>query len=41
MAMVEALRLDTPFRDFMQIKLLGQFEDFFDIVSFVRKGCHF
>jgi len=36
MAMVEALRLDTPFRDFMQIKLSGQFENFFDIVSFVR-----
>jgi len=36
MAMVEALRLESPFRSFMQIKLANQFEDFFDIVSFVR-----
>ena len=36
MAMVEALRLDSSFRSFMQTKLSEQFEDFFDIVSFVR-----
>jgi len=36
MAMVEALRLESSFRNFMQIRLGDQFEDFFDIVSFVR-----
>lgn len=36
MAMVEALRLEGPFRQFMQIRLGDQFENFFDIVSFVR-----
>jgi len=36
MATVEALRLDGSFRDFMQIRLGEQFENFFDIVSFVR-----
>jgi len=36
MAMVEALRLEEPFRQFMQIRLGNQFENFFDIVSFVR-----
>jgi len=36
MAMVEALRLESKFREFMQIRLGEQFEDFFDIVSFVR-----
>lgn len=36
MAMVEALRLEESFRNFMQIRLGEQFEDFFDIVSFVR-----
>jgi len=36
MAMVEALRLEEPFRQFMQIRLGDQFENFFDIVSFVR-----
>jgi hypothetical protein len=36
MAMVEALRLNSTFKSFMQIKLAEQFEDFFDIVSFVR-----
>ena len=36
MAMVEALRLEGPFRQFMQIRLGNQFENFFDIVSFVR-----
>ena len=36
MAMVEALRLDSSFRDFMKLRLSDQFEDFFDIVSFVR-----
>lgn len=36
MAMVEALRLESHFRDFMQIRLGERFEDFFDILSFVR-----
>ena len=36
MATVEALRLESSFREFMQIRLGEQFEDFFDIVSFVR-----
>jgi len=36
MAMVEALRLETPFRNFIQDKLKDKFEDFFDIVSFIR-----
>ena len=36
MAMVESLRFDSPFKIFMQ-KLFGeQYENFFDIVSFVR-----
>ena len=36
MATVEALRLESSFREFMQIRLGEQFEDFFDLVSFVR-----
>lgn len=36
MAMVESLRIESSFREFMQIRLGNQFEDFFDIVSFVR-----
>ncbi len=36
MAMVEALRIDGSFRDFMERRLGERFEDFFDIVSFVR-----
>lgn len=36
MAMVESLRLESPFRNFMQIRLGEQFENFYDIVSFVR-----
>ncbi|MBL0687028.1 MAG: hypothetical protein JJV95_06990 [Sulfurospirillum sp.] len=36
MAMVEALRLESPFKNFMQMRLGKQLEDFFDIVSFVR-----
>lgn len=36
MAMVEALRLESSFREFMRMRLCKQFEDFFDIVSFVR-----
>lgn len=36
MAMVEALRLESSFRNFMQIRLGDQFENFFDLVSFVR-----
>lgn len=36
MAMVESLRFESPFKAFMQ-KLFGeQYENFFDIVSFVR-----
>lgn len=36
MAMVEALRLQTSFRSFIQFRLQDQYENFFDIVSFVR-----
>lgn len=36
MAMVEALRLESSFRTFMQTRLSDQFENFFDILSFVR-----
>lgn len=36
MAMVEALRLESCFREFMKERLGNQFEDFFDILSFVR-----
>ncbi len=36
MAMVESLRFESPFRDFMQDLLGEQYENFFDIVSFVR-----
>jgi len=36
MATVEALRLESSFREFMQIRLGEQFENFFDLVSFVR-----
>lgn len=36
MAMVEALRFDSPFKDFMQLRLGKQYEDFIDILSFVR-----
>lgn len=36
MAMVEALRIESPFREFMKIRLEERFEDFFDILSFVR-----
>jgi hypothetical protein len=36
MAMVEALRLETPFRSFIQSKLKNNFENFFDILSFIR-----
>ncbi|WP_458701321.1 hypothetical protein ACKGJI_04205 [Sulfurospirillum sp. 1307] len=36
MAMVEALRLDSPFKDFMKSRLQDRYEDFFDITSFVR-----
>lgn len=36
MATVEALRLQSPFKDFMQAKLKNQYEDFFDLLSFVR-----
>ncbi len=36
MAMVEALMIEGPFREFMKTRLGEQFEDFFDIISFVR-----
>ncbi|NKQ41469.1 MAG: hypothetical protein HF962_07865 [Sulfurovum sp.] len=36
MAMIEAIRLESPFRNYMKQKLGGRFEDFIDIVSFVR-----
>ncbi len=36
MAMVESLRLDTSFTKFISHKLNNQYEDFFDILSFVR-----
>jgi hypothetical protein len=36
MATVEAVKLESPFREYMKTKLGGRFEDFVDIVSFVR-----
>jgi hypothetical protein len=36
MAMVEALRLESSFRDFIKVRFKEQFEDFFDLLSFVR-----
>ena len=36
MALVEAVKLKSPFRTYMQQKLDSRFEDFVDIVSFVR-----
>lgn len=36
MAMVEALRLDAPFCQFLQDRLGERYEDFFDLLSFVR-----
>jgi hypothetical protein len=36
MAMVEVLRLDTPFKHFIQEKLQEKYEGFFDILSFIR-----
>lgn len=36
MAMVESLRFDSPFKIFMQQLCGEQYENFFDIVSFVR-----
>ncbi len=36
MALVEAVKLESPFREYMQQKLGSHFEDFVDIVSFVR-----
>lgn len=36
MAMVEALRLNGAFRTFIQEKLIWQYEDFFDLLSFIR-----
>jgi hypothetical protein len=36
MAMVEALRLESDFRDFLQERLGDRFEDFIDILSFIR-----
>jgi len=36
MAMVEALRLETDFKEFLQKRLGDRFEDFIDILSFIR-----
>ncbi|MDA3909228.1 MAG: hypothetical protein PF437_09065 [Sulfurimonas sp.] len=36
MAMVEALRIQSNFKSFMEERLSDQYEDFFDIISFVR-----
>lgn len=36
MAMIEAIRLESPFRDYMKEKLADRFEHFIDLVSFVR-----
>ena len=36
MAMVEALRLETDFRTFLQERLGERFEDFVDLLSFIR-----
>jgi len=36
MAMIEALRLNGDFKIFIQEKLLVQYEDFFDLLSFIR-----
>jgi hypothetical protein len=36
MAMVEAMRLETDFSDFLHIHLGEQYESFYDILSFVR-----
>lgn len=36
MAMVEALRLKSSFKDFIEARLGENFEDFFDILSFIR-----
>ena len=36
MAMVEALRLESPFKEYMKSRLKSRYEDFFDITSFVR-----
>ncbi len=36
MAMVESLRLESPFQDYIKEKMQEQYENFFDILSFVR-----
>ena len=36
MAMVEALRLESGFRSFLQERLTERFEDFVDVLSFIR-----
>ncbi len=36
MATVESLRFESPFKDFMQGLFKEQYENFFDIISFVR-----
>ncbi len=36
MAMVESLRFESPFKNFMQELFKDQYENFFDILSFVR-----
>ncbi|WP_331773915.1 hypothetical protein [Sulfurospirillum sp. 1612] len=36
MAMVESLRLESPFQDYIKDKMQDQYENFFDILSFIR-----
>jgi hypothetical protein len=36
MGMIEALRLDTSFKKFITKTLKNQFDDFIDIISFIR-----
>ncbi len=36
MATIEAAKLDSPFKTYLQNKLRQQYEDFIDVVSFVR-----
>jgi hypothetical protein len=36
MAMIEALRIESDFQEFISLKLKDQYNDFIDIVSFVR-----
>lgn len=36
MAMVESLRLESDFQDYIKDKMQDQYENFFDIISFIR-----